>query len=245
MAQHTIIPVPRGFPSAGAFRHARRMTVDANGQTIGVSLIEDDPQVRRELGSLVSGTVGLRLVSTHPTAEDALDRLPFGITQVALVDIQLPRLSGIECAKRLRRQDPGLLVLMLTAHEDPTRLFESLRAGAVGYILKRDPPTEIVRAVFDVVAGDAPMSPSIARKVIQQFHTPPTAPTQTLNGEGRLSPREHEIVELIARGYTRKEVAVRLGISLETVKTHLRRVYEKLHVTSAAAAVAKTLGQRG
>jgi len=112
--------------------------------------------MRSELGSLLNGTAGLRVVSEHPTAEDALERLSVGATQVALVDIQLPGLSGIECTRRLSERDRDLLILMLTVHEDATRLFESLRAGAVGYILKRDPPGDIVRAIFDAVAGGAP-----------------------------------------------------------------------------------------
>jgi len=211
--------------------------------TIGVSLVEDDLRTREDLTNLLANTPGLRLVSAHPTAENALKRLGVGAAQVALVDIQLPGLSGIECARRLCERDPGLLVLMVTVHEDATRLFESLRAGAAGYILKRDPPGAIVRAIFDAVAGGAPMSPSIARKVIQHFHILRPAPAPPLNGEGHLSPRERRIVELLATGYAYKEIADRLDLSIETVKTHLKRVYRKLRVTSAAAAVAKTLGQ--
>lgn len=209
---------------------------------IGVSLVEDDLRTREDLTNLLANTPGLRLVSAHPTAENALKHLGVGAAQVALVDIQLPGLSGIECARRLCERDPGLLVLMLTVHEDATRLFESLRAGAAGYILKRDPPGDIVRAIFEAVAGGAPMSPSIARKVIQHFHILRPASVPPLNGEGQLSPREQEIVDLIAHGYIRKEVADHLGISLETVKTHLGRVYEKLHVKTAAQAVARLRG---
>lgn len=218
---------------------------DGNHSPIGVSLVEDDLATRRDLAALLSGTPGLRLVSVHPSAEDALERLPVGASQVALVDIQLPGLSGIECARRLCERDPGLLVLMLTVHEDATRLFESLRAGAAGYILKRHPPAEIVAAVFEAVAGGAPMSPSIARKVIKHFHTPLPAPVQPLDGEAHLSPRERQIVELIAAGFIRKEVAERLGISSETVKTHLKRVYEKLRVESAVEVVARLRNRNG
>jgi len=201
--------------------------------------------MRAELGLVLEGTSGIRVVSTHPTAEDALERLPGGAAQVALVDIQLPGLSGIECTRRLGERDPGLLVLMLTVHEDATRLFESLRAGAVGYILKRDPPGDIIRAIFDAVAGGAPMSPSIARKVIQHFRAPLPDPAQPLNGEGHLSPRERQIVEGLATGYAYKEIAGRLEVSVETIRTHLKRVYRKFHVTSAAAAVAQTLRRKG
>ena len=218
---------------------------DHRAQGIGVSLVEDDPRTCEDLSALVSSCPGLHLVSTHPTAEDALERLPLGTTQVALVDIQLPRLSGIECTQRLCRRDPDLLVLMLTVHEDTVRLFDSLRAGAVGYILKRDPPGDIVQAVFDAVAGGAPMSPSIARKVIQHFRALSPAQARTVDQEDRLSPREYEIVGLVAAGYTYKEIAAHLNLSIETVRTYLKRVYPKLGVSSGAAAVAKTLGRSG
>lgn len=211
---------------------------------IRVALVEDAAEMRSELGSLLDGTAGLRVVSEHPTAEDALERLSIGATQVALVDIQLPGLSGIECTRRLYERDRDLLILMLTVHEDATRLFESLRAGAVGYILKRDPPGDIVRAIFDAVAGGAPMSPSIARKVIQHFRAPLPAPPQPPNGDAHLSPREREIVEGLATGYAYKEIAARLDLSVETVRTHLKRVYRKLRVPSGAAAVARTLRRK-
>lgn len=216
---------------------------DCRAQGIGVSLVEDDQRTCEDLSALVSNTPGLHLVSTHPTAEDALERLPLGITKVALVDIQLPRLSGIECTERLCRRDPELLVLMLTVHEDAVRLFDSLRAGAVGYILKRDPPGDIVQAVFGAVAGGAPMSPSIARKVIQHFRAAGPTPPPPTNGNARLSPREQQIVERVAAGYTYKEIADRLDVSVETVKTHLKRIYRKLPAKSGAAAVARFFGR--
>ncbi len=133
----------------------------------------------------------------------------------------------------------------VTLVEDDRRTREDLGAGAVGYILKRDPPAEIVRAVFDAAAGGAPMSPSIARKVIQHFRAPLPGPLQPSNDEGHLSPRERQIVERLATGYAYKEIAGSLGLSIETVRTHLKRVYRKLRVPSGAAAVAKTLGRRG
>jgi len=216
---------------------------DHRAQGIGVSLVEDDPRTCEDLSALVSSCPGLHLVSTHPTAEDALERLPLGTTQVALVDIQLPRLSGIECTQRLCRRDPDLLVLMLTVHEDTVRLFDSLRAGAVGYILKRDPPGDIVQSVFNAVAGGAPMSPSIARKVIQHFQAAHPTPPPPTNGNARLSPREQQVVELVAAGYTYKEIGARLDLSIETVRTHLKRTYHKLQAKSGAAAVARFFGR--
>ena len=132
---------------------------------------------------------------------------------------------------------------MLTVHEDTVRLFDSLRAGAVGYILKRDPPGDIVQSVFNAVAGGAPMSPSIARKVIQHFRAAHPTPPPPANGNARLSPREQQIVELVAVGYTYKEIGVRLGLSIETVRTHLKRTYHKLQAKSGAAAVARFFGR--
>jgi len=187
-----------------------------------------DPRTCEDLSALVSSTPGLHPVSTHPTAEDALERLPLGITNVALVDIQLPRLSGVECTQRLLRRDPDLQVLMLTVHEDAVRLSDSLRAGAAGYILKRDPPGDIVQSVFDAVAGGAPMSPSIAREVIQHFRSLSPAEAQTVDQEHHLSSREYQTVKLVAAVYTYKEIAARLNLSIETVRTHLKRVYRNL-----------------
>ncbi len=233
------------MPSSPPFGYPLGVLPDRRAQEIGVSLVEDDPRTCEDLSALVSSSPGLHLVSTHPTAADALERLPLGTTQVALVDIQLPRLSGVECTQRLFRRDPDLLVLMLTVHDDTVRLFDSLRAGAVGSIPKRDPPGDIVQSVFNAVAGGAPMSPSIARKVIQHFRAPLPGPLQPSNDEGHLSPRERQIVERLATGYAYKEIAGSLGLSIETVRTHLKRVYRKLRVPSGAAAVAKTLGRRG
>lgn len=209
---------------------------------IAISLVEDDATTRDDLVDVFRREPRLDLVSVHPTAEDALDHLPFGRVRVVLLDIVLPGMSGIDAARELQSADPDLLILMLTAHEDSTRLFESLRAGASGYILKRDPPEEIVRDIFSAAAGGAPMSPAIARKVIHHFRTAPAAPktpTPAADADGQLTPRESQILGHLAAGYGYKEIAVQLDISDDTVRTHLKRVYRKLHVHSGPAAVAK------
>lgn len=206
---------------------------------INVSIIEDKDKTRESLRVLIDGTTGFRCVSTHATAEDALKNLPLRKTQVALVDLSLPRRSGIECIAELKTRQPGLLALILTVHEDVERIFQSLAAGAHGYLLKTTEPADILSAIRELVHGGAPMSPPIARKVIQHFHS--LEKGDDLTG---LTKREHEIMREVATGRTLKEIAEGMGISYETVKAHLRNVYHKLHVTSRTSAVVKFLGRK-
>jgi DNA-binding NarL/FixJ family response regulator len=153
------------------------------------------------------------------------------------MDIHLPRLSGIDCVRKLKMTDLDLLVIMLTAYEDDDLIFQALKAGANGYLVKQTPPAEILAAVQEVHAGGAPMSSNIARKVILSFHPaePGESPAETL------SPREREILDLLAKGYMNKEIADLLTISFQTVHTHVRKIYSKLHVRSRTQAVAKYL----
>ena len=151
------------------------------------------------------------------------------------MDIQLPKLSGIECTAQLKQLLPSAQIIMVTVYEDTERIFKALRVGACGYLLKRSKPEELLAAIRDVRKGGAPMSREIARKVIASFQEPTTAATQV---EG-LSPREHEILELLTKGFTNKEIADRIGISDGTVHWHLRHVYNKLHVRSRTEAAMK------
>jgi DNA-binding NarL/FixJ family response regulator len=166
--------------------------------------------------------------------------MPFKKTQVVLVDLGLPKMSGVECVRELKTLQPSLFVLILTIHEDVEKIFKSLAAGAHGYLLKTTEPAEIISAMKEVCNGGAPMTPSIARKVIQHFHRLPKDGTDLT----QLTEREQEIMEEVATGRVFKEVADRLGISYETVKVHVRNVYHKLHVTSRTAAVLKFLGRQ-
>lgn len=202
---------------------------------ITVSLIEDDDQSRAALVRLFKAQPSLRVLEAYHTAEAALRGVPLAAPDVVLVDINLPGMSGIECVVRLKVQIPELRVLMLTTYEDSQLIFDSLRAGASGYILKNRPTTELLEAISQVYGGGAPMSMRIARKVVAYFHQLP----QPASEVEQLSDREQAVLALLAHGRLYKEIAVELGISVNTVRTYLRRIYEKLHVNSRTEAVAK------
>ena len=204
---------------------------------ITVSLVEDDRGTRDSLTALLGGATSLRCVSTYATGEKALAGIPIEKPDVALVDINLPGMSGIECVAKLKAKLPALHVLMLTTYEESDLIFDSLRAGANGYLLKNMPPDELIAALEEVQAGGAPMSMQIARKVVQHFHRAQTADADV----EALSPREYEVLALLAKGRLYKEIADQLGIGLGTVRTYQRRIYEKLHVQSRTEAAVKFL----
>jgi DNA-binding NarL/FixJ family response regulator len=205
--------------------------------SISVSIVEDDAQARQILSDWIRRTDGFRFVSEHGTAESALAHLPKENPTVVLTDINLPGLNGIECVRRLKPLLPGTQFVMLTVYEDADHIFHALSAGATGYLLKHTPRGELLAALKQVHAGGSPMTSNIARKVVQSFQqqAPPAASADT----SELSPRESEVLDLLARGYLYKEIADSLEISLPTVSTYIRRIYEKLHVRSRAQAVAK------
>lgn len=205
-----------------------------------VSLIEDDARLRRLFADWLRGVPGLRLLSEFGDAESALAALPRLPPNVALVDINLPGLDGVECVRRLKPLLPETQFVMVTVYEDTKRIVSALAAGATGYLLKRATREELLNAIDEVRRGGSPMSSSIARKVVQFFQQtlPPSAP------EGvQLAPREQQVLELVAGGYVTKEIADRLQVSIPTVKTYIRRIYEKLHVRSRGEAVARYLGR--
>jgi DNA-binding NarL/FixJ family response regulator len=200
---------------------------------IAVSIVEDDAQTRKIFANWISGTSGFRLVGDWGDAEKALGALPAKKPDVVLMDINLPGMSGVEAVKRLKPLLPDTQFVMLTVYEDANHIYNALAAGATGYLLKQTPRAELLGAVEDVHHGGSPMTSNIARKVVQSFKQIPAA------GDQALSPREQEVLELLARGYLYKEIAERLNISGPTVNTYIRRMYEKLHVRSRAQAVAK------
>jgi DNA-binding NarL/FixJ family response regulator len=202
---------------------------------ISVSIVEDDAPARQIIAGWISRADGFRLASEHPSAESALASLEAEQPGVVLMDINLPGLSGIECVRRLKPLLPQTHFVMVTVYEDADHIFDALAAGAIGYLLKQTPREELLAALKDVNAGGSPMSSNIARKVVQSFQQPKAVPA----GVEGLSPREHEVLELLARGFLYKEIADAIGISLPTVNTYIRRIYEKLHVHSRAQAVAR------
>ncbi|HWD18330.1 MAG TPA: response regulator transcription factor [Verrucomicrobiae bacterium] len=208
---------------------------------ITVALVEDNDTVRQTLSELIENTPGYRCVCACATAKEAMSELPKARPEVALMDIHLPGESGIACTARLKAKMPDLHVIILTVYKDTELIFRALKAGASGYLLKRAPTADVLRAISDVKTGGAPMTSEIARLVVQSFQG---AAHEGLQEQG-LSPRESEILELLSEGITNKKMAVRLGISAETVRTHLGRIYEKLHVHGRTEAVTKYLRASG
>jgi DNA-binding NarL/FixJ family response regulator len=207
---------------------------------ITVTIVEDNRGTREGLLKLFDRAAGIRCLRAYVTGEEAVAGIPGETPDVALVDINLPGMTGIECVAELKRRCPNLQILMLTTYEETELIFNSLRAGANGYLLKNLAADELVQAVKDVRAGGAPMSMQIARKVVAHFH-------QRKDGAGemgQLTPREREILGLLAKGCLYKEIAEQLAISMSTVRTHIHAVYEKLHVQTRTEAVVKFLGTR-
>jgi DNA-binding NarL/FixJ family response regulator len=205
---------------------------------IRVAIVEDDSQVRDSLRVLIHGAPGFCCVGTHPSAEKALLGLPDERPDVVLMDIGLPGMSGIQAVGCLKKLLPNVPVLMLTVYEDADRIFEALRGGASGYLLKRTAPAALLQAIVEIRDGGSPMSPTIARRVVRHFQDEGPSPRPPEN----LTPREQEILSLLAQGQLYKEIADRLDIGIETVRSHLSSIYAKLHVRSRTEAVVKFLG---
>lgn len=206
---------------------------------IRVGIVEDNAGVRRTLQALLDDTPGFTCVCACDSGEDALKRIPRDPPDVVLMDLHLPNLSGIETTARLKQTLPGLNIIMITVYADVDNVFKALRAGACGYLLKRSSPEEILAAITDVSKGGAPMTSEIARKVVAAFQEPASAQTED---EG-LSRREREILEALCRGFSNQDIASRLSLSIETVRWHLKKIYEKLHVGSRTEAMAKFMVQ--
>lgn len=203
---------------------------------ITVAIIEDNGEISAMLARAIEREPRLQCISTCASGEEALEQLPQHPPQVAVMDLQLPGISGIQCTARLRQLLPNTQVLVYTVYGDDEQVFKALKAGASGYLLKRSTQEEIVEAVIDVHQGGAPMSGEIARKVVRSFSA-----TNGPKEAGRLTPRQEEILGLLARGFVAKEIADRLGISYDTVRFHLKEIYAKLHVRTKTEAVVKYL----
>jgi DNA-binding NarL/FixJ family response regulator len=210
-----------------------------NGNNAGlmtkVAIVEDNATLRQYLAELISNTAGHRCVCACASAEEALDQIPNARPDVVLMDIHLPGESGIACTARLREIVPKTHVIMLTVYKDIQVIFQALKAGACGYVLKRADEREILEAIEEVRAGGAPMTSQVARMVVRSFMEPSTGHSET----EQLSPREKEILELVAKGHSNKEIGSLLHISFGTVRNHLMHIYEKLHVRCRTEAAAK------
>jgi DNA-binding NarL/FixJ family response regulator len=206
---------------------------------IRLAIVEDQPQTREGLATLLRGTEGCSLVGAYGSMEEALSTLGQEAPDVALLDIELPGMSGIEGVRRLKQRFPSIQILMLTVFADNDHVFEAICAGASGYLLKDTPPARLTEAVRELTTGGAPMSPEIARKVVGMFSQ--FAPPRT--EDHKLSPREVELLKLLAEGHSYKTAAKALSISIDTVRFHIRNIYDKLHVHSKSEAVILALRQ--
>jgi DNA-binding NarL/FixJ family response regulator len=205
--------------------------------TITVCIVEDDAELRESIGRFIGGAPGFACVGACGTGEEALEVIPAKAPAVVLMDINLPGMSGIECVRKLKERAPDLQVIMLTVYENSDRIFEALAAGACGYLVKRTPPEKLLEAIADISAGGSPMSSQIARKVVQAFQS--AAPSLSL--QERLSPREEQVLELLSKGRAYKQIAGEMNLHIGTVRTYIRRMYEKLHVNCRTEAVVKYL----
>ncbi len=211
-----------------------------NTATLRVSIVEDDKSIRETLISLFTFEEGLECFSVHSNAEDALMRLHDTCPDVIIMDINMPGASGIDCVRQLSQRCQGTQYLMYTVHDDDHRVFEALKAGANGYILKSSTPDQILEAVRELAEGGSPMSAHVARRVVQHFR--PVQDRSNLSDDA-LSEREHGVLELLAQGLLYKEIAERLSISVGTVKQHIHRIYAKLHVQNRTEAVNRYFGR--
>lgn len=207
---------------------------------IKIAVVEDNNTLRKSLESLFNKTEGMRCVASMANLLNVVAEIGKAKPDIVLMDIGLPHISGIEGVRTIKSNFPGIMILMFTVFEDNTRIFEAIRSGASGYLLKKTPPDEIVDAVRELYQGGAPMTASIARKVIQSFHDNQSQ----LKEEYQLTPREKEILDSLVEGLTYKKIAEKHFVSVGTICTHISSIYEKLHVNSKAEAVAKVLRRK-
>jgi DNA-binding NarL/FixJ family response regulator len=204
---------------------------------IGVAIVEDDAPLRDGLGALLEGTPGYRLTGAFGSAEAAIDRLAAEPPDVLLLDIHLPGMLGSQAVRVLRERFPAMQILMLTVYAEQDRVFESICNGACGYLLKKTPPARLLEAIREAHEGGAPMSPEIARKVVTLFR----ATHGPADPDERLTPAEVRLLRLLAEGHSYHSAGSQLGITANTVRNYIRRIYDKLHVHSKSEAVAKAM----
>jgi DNA-binding NarL/FixJ family response regulator len=200
-----------------------------------VAIVEDDQQLRQQLEEILCTAPDIKCVGAFATGEEAVKRIPALNPDVVLMDIMLPGMSGIHCVSHLKRYNPALQIVMVTVYKDSERIFKALKAGADGYLVKSSPPRQILEAVRDVDTGGAPISSHIARRVVEHFHL---LTAEQMEDE-KLSPREHQVLTLLASGYIYKEIGDQLGIGVTTIRTYVKNICEKMHVRNRLEAVAK------
>ena len=216
------------------------MMETAQQNPVKVAIIEDRREIREGLTMMINFTDGFQCNGSYRSMEEALARLPHQLPDVVLSDIGLPGMDGIEGIRILKEQFPQLTILMLTVYDDNERIFDALCAGACGYLLKKTPPARIVESLNEALGGGAPMSPEIARKVITLFRE--VRPPERVDYD--LTPHEERLLKLLVEGHTKRSAAAEIGVSVNTVSFHLKRVYEKLQVHSKSEAVAKAIKNR-
>jgi DNA-binding NarL/FixJ family response regulator len=211
---------------------------------VKIAIVEDSAGVRENWVELLGFEPGFKCVAAVASGEEALAKFPALRPDVVLMDINLPGMSGIECTARLKEALPETQILMVTVYADNEYVFEALQVGASGYLLKSAGADELMRSVREVVQGGAPMTGQIARRVIDVFRKPPAPAAKP---DAQLSRREEEVLTMLSKGYANKEIAARLGSSVETIRVHTRHIYEKLHVHSRTEAVARffAVSERG
>lgn len=207
-------------------------------EAITISIVEDLQEVREGLETILKNSSDFLLLSSYTNGENALHNLSSDQPDIVIMDINLPGISGIECVRKLRDECPATLFIMYTIFEDDEKVFEALQAGASGYLLKKTPREKILDALKELHAGGSPMSTHIARKVIKTFQEANRLPRNSL-----LTNKENEVLELLSKGYLYKEIADRLHITLNTVKQHIHKIYEKLHVSNRTEALNKLYGK--
>jgi DNA-binding NarL/FixJ family response regulator len=212
---------------------------------ITFSIVDDETGLRESIVSYLTVKGGFQFVSQYARAEDALTNLPAEHPSVVLMDIKMKGMDGIECVRRLKEGMPNVLVIMLTVFEDDDLIFDALMAGATGYLLKRQPPEKLAEAIHEVMAGGSPMSATIARKVVQLLQNSGSPGKTSIGTRMLLSARQREMLDLLAAGQPYKIIADKMGVSIHTVRSYIRRTYEKLQVHTRTEAVAKYLDHRG
>jgi DNA-binding NarL/FixJ family response regulator len=207
---------------------------------IKVAIVDDDEGIRTSLAALIRRAPDLKLAGDYADAESAIREIPRRTPDVVLMDINLPGMKGVECVRQLKTALPSVQFLMLTVYEDSDSLFNSFKAGARGYLLKRTASVRLLEAIRDVHAGGSPMTPHLARRVVD-YLSKPNASNSPVSEVSQLTPGEREFLGQLANGYAYKEIAGRMNISIDTVRSYVRTVYEKLHVHSRTEAVVKYL----